>query len=148
MVDENKIMQALHDRLKSGMKVAHSARRLPPVDQTPSEQFPAMFVSAIAGRDGSPIGLPSRWTIGALVYVLAKAAPAGQKDAVPEAPLFALFDQAKAALARQEDEVFQLDAYGTTLGGLVWSCRITDFHIHDEWEPQAAMSFTVEMIAT
>lgn len=142
------IQAALFARLKgsiTGLKT--STRRYLDFAKLAQTQQPALSVYAFEGRGGRAPPMPTKWKQHAMIvfYVRIPTDPA----ATVESALFDLIEQAENALDRQPGETGMGDDYGTTLGGLVWQCLLSDWHFHHEGlgAGQAAASASVEMLA-
>jgi hypothetical protein len=142
------VQAALLARLVSalGSNIKSSTRYFVNFNEIPPEKQPALAVvcnGAMAHRDA---GLPAKWTQQARVVLYARTT--NEQTATPETLFFSLIEIVETALQRQPAELGSMtDDFGTTLGGLVWSCHITDLHIHHGLgEGQSAASLTIEML--
>ena len=110
-------------------------------------QQPAIGVHSIGGQATfGPAGTPAKWKQTAALVIYARESTGS--DTPVETDLFALIAQVETGLARQTNESTMNDANGTTLGGLVWSCHLVNYQLHEgAGEGQAVASLMVEMIA-
>lgn len=145
------IMQALYDRLRTSVKnLGFTSRAFLSFDDIPQSEQPALLVVEYKGgaiRNANP-GLPPVWSQHAMVILLVRDSAPSRNQTV-ETALHAMIGQVETALARQSNESSSLpDSYGTTLGGVVMRCWVTDYEIHHgAGAGQAAASVTVEMLA-
>lgn len=148
MAKREDIQVALLARLVSslGSNIKSSTRYYVDFAKLPPERQPALAVIAVAATGKRQPGLPATWMQQAMVVLYVRTT--NEDVATPETLLFSLIELVETSLQRQPAEVGSMtDDFGTTLGGLVWSCHITDLHIHHGLgEGQAAASLTVEML--
>lgn len=115
--------QALFERLQQKVTgIEYFTRRADHWDTV--EKAPALLLEATEERALNEPDQPPRWLLGARVTVDALLA---DKNASPETQLHELAGRIRAALRRDvltEGRPVSADEYGTTLGGLVYSCRV------------------------
>jgi len=142
------VQAALLSRLVSslGSSIKSSTRYYVDFSKLSPERQPALSVIAVSSTAQYEPGLPAKWMQQAMVVLYVRTP--NETNTTPETLLFSLIEQVETALQRQPSELGNMtDDYGTTLGALVWTCHITDLHIHHGLgDGQAAASLTVEML--
>jgi hypothetical protein len=143
------IQAALLTRLTAslGSNIKSSTRYYVDFGKIPPEKMPALSVICLSSSAQRDAGLPAKWTQHAMVILYVRTT--NENTATPETTLFSLIEQVETALQRQPAELGSMsDDFGTTLGGLVWSCHLTEARIiHGLGEGLAAASLIVELLA-
>lgn len=146
------IWDALEARLAQVPGLITHSQRLRDFASVPEVEQPALFLQPGNQQALNQPGHPTKWTLQADVYVYVYA----DTDEGPSGQLQTLLDGIEAALEARPDErnptgsKFYQNGFGTTLGGLVATARITSIETDEgALGPQAVaiVAVAVETVA-
>jgi hypothetical protein len=113
-----------------------------------AEKQPALLLEAAGQNAVNDIHNPPKWVLRAKLSIFASTA---ENDESPETKLHGIANEIQAALRRDiltEGRPVSADEYGTTLGGLLRSCRIVSVDTEQgSIAGQGHLSVDVEMVA-
>jgi hypothetical protein len=138
---------ALFARLSTLSGLKKKSRRFLHFDDVPQDQQPALIVVGTGGVPDSDAGLPMLGTTSTAMVAFYVREPE-DTAAIPESALYDLVKRTRAALTPQNGETQPHPEWGTTLGGLVFSCVVRDYQLHQmAGEKQMAVTLKVEMFS-